>query len=144
MTTIRAFFFKLGHFFPIFEKGQESPEKWKYLNIKKLKVTFMIRTKILHKYEFYGLVLQKVCRIIKLSQKTWLKPCLAWIQNEKQKQNMTLKKKYLRWWMIQLLQRTPIEIKLMTAEKGRSLLVSEPIYLISKWLSESFFGNSNE
>ena len=46
--------------------------------------------------------------------------------------------------MIQLFQRTNIEIKLVTAEKGRSLLVSEPIYHISKWLSESFFGNSNE
>ena len=37
----------------------------------------MIRTKILHKYEFYELVLQNVCRIIKVSQKTWLKPCIG-------------------------------------------------------------------
>ena len=48
MTTIKAFFSKLGHFFPIFEKGQERPPLPPPLVTRLVPVEFVVGQLVLH------------------------------------------------------------------------------------------------
>ena len=53
----------------------------------------------------HGLVLKTVHRVIKFNQNAWLKPYTVMNTDLEQKQKMILKKVFLSWWIMQLLQK---------------------------------------
>ena len=52
-----------------------------------------------------GLVLKKVCQVIKFNQNAWLKPYIDINTYLRKKQKMILKKNSLSWWITQFLQK---------------------------------------
>ena len=91
----------------------------------------------------HGLILKKVHKVIQLYQEAWLKPCID--------MNIELRKKAKNYFEKDLFKlmnnavfgktmanvRKHRDIKLVTTDKRRNRLVSEPNYHATKWFSEN-------
>ena len=92
----------------------------------------------------HGLVLKKVQRVIKFNQKAWLKPYIDINTRLKQKVKNNFEKDFLKL-MNNAVFRKPVEnvrkhrnIKLVTTERRRNYLVSEPNYYTMKLFTEKW------
>ena len=89
------------------------------------------------------LILKKVHRVIKFNQEAWLKPYI-YMNTELRKQAKTDFEKYFFKLMNNSMFRKTMDnvrkhraIKLVTTDKRRNQLVSEPNYHTTKWFSEN-------
>ena len=99
------------------------PERMKIGKCKKLvrnlydKKNYVVHIRSLKQALNHGLILKKVHRVIQFYQKAWLKPYID--------MNTDLRKKVKN------------DIKLVTTDKRKNRLVSEPNYHTTKWFSEN-------
>ena len=91
----------------------------------------------------HGLILRKVLRVTKFNQSAWLNPFIDTnIDLGKNQKNMILKKIFLSWWVMQFLEKLwkmwekNIYIKLVTKERRRNYLISEPNYHTTNFITE--------
>ena len=91
-----------------------------------------------------GLILKKVHRVIKFNQKAWLKPYIDMDTKLRQKAKNNFEKDFLKL-MNNIVFGKAIEnvrkyrnIKLVTTERRRNYLVSEPNYHTNKFFTENF------
>ena len=80
----------------------------------------------------HGLVLKKVHRVIQFNQEAWLKPYID--MNTKLRKEAKMNNAVFRKTMENV--RKHKDIKLVTTNKRRNYLVSEPSYHVTKWFSE--------
>ena len=98
------------------------------------KTEYVIHIRNLKQALNHGLEWQKVHRIIKFNQKAWLNPCIDENTDLRKKEKMILKNIFLNWWIMQFsaklwkMWKKNRNIKLVTIEKRRNYLVSEPNY----------------
>ena len=92
----------------------------------------------------HGLVLKKVQRVIKFNQKAWLKPYIDINTRRRQKVKNNFEKDFLKL-INNAVFRKPVEnvrkhrnIKLVTTERRRNYLVSEPNYYTMKLFTEKW------
>ena len=76
---------------------------------------------------------EKFHRVIKFTQNVWLKPYIDMNTDLRKKQKLILKKIFLSWWIMTVLEKQwkmleNTDIKLVTTERRRNCLVSEPNY----------------
>ena len=76
---------------------------------------------------------EKFHRVIKFTQNVWLKPYIDMNTDLRKKQKLILKKFFLSWWIMTVLEKQwkmleNTDIKLVTTERRRNCLVSEPNY----------------
>ena len=90
----------------------------------------------------HGLILKKVHRVMQFNQEAWLKPCIN-LKTELRKQaNNDFEKDFHKlmnnavFGKIMENVRKHRDIKLVTTDKRRNQLVSEPNYHTTKWFSE--------
>ena len=84
----------------------------------------------------HGLIIKKVHRVIQFNQKAWLKPYVDINPKLRKEAKMILKRISLSLW-IMLFSEKHRDIKLITTDKGRNQLASEPIYHTTKYFSEN-------
>ena len=95
----------------------------------------------------HGLILKKVHRVMQFNQEAWLKPCIN-LKTELRKQaNNDFEKDFHKlmnnavFGKIMENVRKHRDIKLVTTDKRRNQLVSEPNYHTTKWFSEKTISN---
>ena len=93
-----------------------------------------------------GLILKKVHRVIQVNQKAWLKPYIDMNTKLRIKANNEFEKGFFKLMNNAVLGKTMEnvrkhrDIKLVTTEKWRNQLVSEPNYHTTKYFSKNLFG----
>ena len=91
----------------------------------------------------HGLILKKVHRVIQFFQKAWLKPCIDMNTKLRKKAKNDFKKDFFKLMNKAVFGKTMENlrkhryIKLVTTDKRRNRLVSEPNYHTTKWFSEN-------
>ena len=91
----------------------------------------------------HGLILKKVHRVIQFFQKAWLKPCIDMNTKLRKKAKNDFKKDFFKLMNNAVFGKTMENlrkhryIKLVTTDKRRNRLVSEPNYHTTKWFSEN-------
>ena len=122
------------------------PEKLKINKVKNLicnlcdKENYVCHIRLLQQALNHELILKKVHRVIQFNQETWLKPYID-MNTELRKQAKNDSEKYFYKLMNNVGKtmenvRKHRDIKLVTTDKRRNQLVSEPNYHITKWFSE--------
>ena len=107
------------------------------------KIKYVIHIINLQQALNFGLVLKKVHRVIKFNQNTWLKPYIHMNSVLSKKQKMILKKIFFKLINDAVFGRTiknmrkNRDIKLVTTERRRNFLVSEPNYHTKKFFTEN-------
>ena len=87
--------------------------------------------------------MKKVNKTIKFTQKASLEPYIKTNTDLRKKQQMILKKTFLSWWITQVLEKLwkmlkkYRDIKLVTTERRRNYLVSEPNYYTARFFTEN-------
>ena len=90
----------------------------------------------------HGLMLKKVHRVIQFNQEAWLKPYIKMNTKLRTEAKNDFEKDFLKFMNNSISGKTMEnvtkhrDIKLVTAEKRRNQLVSEPIYHTTKYFSE--------
>ena len=111
------------------------------------KAEYVIHIKNLKQELNHGLILKNVHRVIKINQKAWLKPYIDMNSKLRQKAN-NLEKDFFKLMNNAVFGKTMEnvrkyrKIKLVTTERGRNYLVSEPNY--HKGFHRKFINNRNE
>ena len=137
------------------------PERMRLKNVEKLvanlhdKTEYVKHIRNLKEPVNYRLILKKVHRVIKFKQTAWLKPYIDMNTKLRQKAKTNFEKDFLKLMNYAVFGK-PFEktyarkhenIKLVTAERRRNYLVSEPNYQTKKFLTENLFAidekNSN-
>ena len=91
----------------------------------------------------HGLILKKVHRVIQFNQKSWLKPYIDMNTELRKQVKNDFEKDFYKLMNNSVFGRTFInvrkqrDIKLVTTDKRRNQLVSEPNYHTTKWFSEN-------
>ena len=91
----------------------------------------------------HGLILKKVHRVIQFFQKAWLKPCIDMNTKLRKKAKNDFKKDFFKLMNNAVFGKTMENlrkhryIKLVTTDKRRNRLVSEPNHHTTKWFSEN-------
>ena len=124
------------------------PERMKIENVKKLVANLHDKTKcVIHMKNLkqalnHGLVLKKVSRVIKCNKNSWLKPyvdmdidLIKKPKNDFQKDFFKLIKNAVFRKVMENV-RKHRDIRLVTTERGRNDLVSEPNYYTAKFFAE--------
>ena len=122
------------------------PEKLKINKVKNLicnlcdKENYVCHIRLLQQALNHELILKKVHRVIQFNQEAWLKPYID-MNTELRKQAKNDSEKYFNKLMNNVGKtmenvRKHRDIKLVTTDKRRNQLVSEPNYHITKWFSE--------
>ena len=90
-----------------------------------------------------GLVLKKVYRVIKFNQKAWLNLYIDMSSNLRKKAKYNLEKDFFKLMNNSIFEKTMENvgknrnIKLVTTERGRNYLVSEPSYYTTKFFTDN-------
>ena len=90
----------------------------------------------------HGLILKKVHRVIQFNQKAWLKPCIDMNTELRKQAKNNFEKDFFKLMNNSVFGQTMgnvrkhIDIKLVTTDKRRNHLMSEPNYHTTKWFSE--------
>ena len=107
------------------------------------KKSYVVHTRSLKQALNHGLILKKVNRVIQFNQGAWLKPYID-MNNELRKQaKKDFEKDFYKLMNNSVFgktmenERKHRDIKLVTADKRRNQLVSEPNYYTTKWFSEN-------
>ena len=91
----------------------------------------------------HGLILKKVHRVIQFNQEAWLKPYIDMNTELRKQAKSDFEKDLLKLINNSVFRKTMEnvrkhrDIKLVTADKRRNQLVSEPNYHTTKWISEN-------
>ena len=124
------------------------PEKLKINKIKKLicdlsgKENYVCHIKLLQQALNHGLILKKVQRVIQFNQEAWLKPYIDMNTELRKQPKKDFKKDFYKLMNNAVFGKTMEnvrkhrDIKLVTIDKRRNQLVSEPNYHTIKWFSE--------
>ena len=124
------------------------PEKIKINKIKKLicnlsdKENYVCHIRLLQQALNHGLILKKVHRVIQFNQEAWLKPCIDRNTELRKQPKNDFEKDFYKLMNNAVFGKTVEnvrkrrDIKLITANKRRNQLVSEPNYHTTKWFSE--------
>ena len=119
-------------------------KKWKLINAASLYAICMTKNYVVHARTLkqalnHGLVIQKVHRAIKLNQKLWLKPYVEINTKLRTKAKNDFEKDFFKLMNNSVFRKTMEnvrkhrDIKLVTTDKRRNELVSEPNYHPTKW-----------
>ena len=98
----------------------------------------------------HGLALKKVHRVIKFDQNAWIKAYIDMKTDLRKVAKYNLQKYFFKLMNHAILGKTTgnvkkhRDIKLVSREKARNCLVSEPNYLTTKFFYRTFFGFRNE
>ena len=103
----------------------------------------------------HGLIFKKVYRLIIFNQKDWLKPCIDMTTELRQKAKNNFEKDFLKLMNNSVFEKTMEnvrkyrDIKVVTTERRRNYLVSEPNYHTTKFFTENLLSigmkkNSNK
>ena len=125
------------------------PERMKIDKCKKLvcnsydKKSYIVHISSLKQALNYGLLLKKVHRIIQFNQEAWLKPYIDMNTKLRKQANNYFEKDFFKLMNNSMFGKTienvrkHRDIKLVTSDKRRNQLVSEPNSHTKKWLSEN-------
>ena len=125
------------------------PERMKIDKCSKLvcnlydKKNHVLHTRSLRQVLNHGLMLKKVHRVIQFNKKAWLKPYIDMNTELRKQVKNDFEKDFFKLMNNSVLGKTMEnvrkhrDIKLVTTNKKRSQLVSEPNYHTTKWFSES-------
>ena len=125
------------------------PERMKIEKVEKLvanlhdKTEYVIHIRNLKQALNHGLILKKVHRVIKFNQKDWLKPYIAMNTELRQKAKNYFEKDFFKLMNNAVFGKTMEnvrkhrDIKLVTTERRRNYLVSEPNYHTTKFFTET-------
>ena len=125
------------------------PERMKIDKCSKLvcnlydKKNHVLHTRSLRQVLNHGLMLKKVHRVIQFNKKAWLKPYIDMNTELRKEVKNDFEKDFFKLMNNSVLGKTMEnvrkhrDIKLVTTNKKRSQLVSEPNYHTTKWFSES-------
>ena len=123
------------------------PERKKIKKVEKFvtnlydKNEYVIHIRNLRQALNYGLVLKKVHRVIKFNQKDWLKPYIDMNTKLRQKAENNFEKDFFKFMIKAVFGKTMENvrkyrvIKLVTTERRRNYLVSEPNYHTAKFFT---------
>ena len=107
------------------------------------KKNYVVHIRSLKQVLNHGLLLNKFHRVIQFNQEAWLKPYIE-MNNELRKQAKNgFEKDFFKFMNNSVFGKTmenvrkPRDIKLVTTDKRRNQLVSEPNYHTKKWFSEN-------
>ena len=126
------------------------PERMKLEKVEKLatnlhgKTEYAIHIRNLKQALNHGLILKNVHRVIRFNQKAWLKPYIDISTKLRQKVQKKFKKGFFKLMNNAVFGKTMenvrkhINIKLVTTERRRNYLVSEPNNLTMKFFTEKF------
>ena len=118
------------------------PERMKIDKCKKLvcnlndKKSYVVYIRPLKQALNYGLILEKVHRVIQFNQEAWLKPYID-LNTELKKQDFFKLMNNSVFGKTMETARKHRDIKLVTTDKRRNQLASEPNYHTTKWFSEN-------
>ena len=107
------------------------------------KKTHVVHIRSLKQVLNHGLILKKVHRVIQFNQKAWLKPYIDMNTKLRKKAKNDFEKDFFKLINNAVFGKTMqnlrkhIDIKLVTTDRGRNRLVSEPNYHTTKWFSEN-------
>ena len=125
------------------------PKRMKIGTCKKLvynlydKKNYVFHMRSLKQVLNHGLILKKVHRVIQFNQEAWLKPYIDMNTKLRKKAKNDFKKDFLKSINNAVFGKTMEnvrkhrDIKLVTTDKRRDQLVSEPNYHTTKWFSEN-------
>ena len=132
------------------------PERMKINKYSKLTCTlydkenYVVHIRALKKALNHGLVLKKVYRVIELRQEAWMKPYIDMntklrtdAKNDFEKDFFKLKDNSVFGNTMENV-RNHRDIKIVTTNKQRNKLASEPNYHTTKYISKKFIDNGNE
>ena len=129
------------------------PEKMKISKRKKLvsnfydKKIYVVHIRSLKQALNHGLILKKVHRVIQFNQKAWLKPYIDMNTEKRKEAKNDFERDFFKLMNNAVFGETMEnvrkhrDIKLVTTDKRRNRLVSEPNYHTSKWFSENLLAN---
>ena len=121
-------------------------EKKKIEKVEKLvaklheKTEYVIHIRNLKEALNHGLVLKKVHRVNKFNQNAWLKPCIVMNRDLRKKANNDFEKTFFNNAVFKKAienVRKYTDTKLVTTERKRNYLVSEPHYHTTKFFTEN-------
>ena len=129
------------------------PEKIKINKIEKLicnlsdKKNYVCHIKFLQQALKHGLILKKIHRVIQFNQEAWLKSYIDMNTELRKQAKNDLEKDFYKLINNAVFEKTMEnvrkhrDIKLVTADKRRNQLVSEPNYHTTKWFSEKLLAS---
>ena len=129
------------------------PERMKISKRKKLvsnfydKKIYVVHIRSLKQALNHGLILKKVHRVIQFNQKAWLKPYIDMNTEKRKEAKNDFERDFFKLMNNAVFGETMEnvrkhrDIKLVTTDKRRNRLVSEPNYHTSKWFSENLLAN---
>ena len=132
------------------------PERAKINKCKKFtcsiedKEKYVVHIRALKQAPDYGLKFKNVHRVIKFNQKAWLKPYIDINTKLRKEAKNSFEKDFFKLMNKSVFGKTMenvrnyMDIKLVTTNKRRKRLVSEPIYHTHKFFFRIFNGNRNE
>ena len=106
------------------------------------KKNYVVHIRSLKQALNHGLILKKVHRVIQFNQKAWLKPCIDMNTELRKQAKNNFEKDFFKLMNNSVFGQTMgnvrkhIDIKLVTTDKRRNHLMSEPNYHTTKWFSE--------
>ena len=124
------------------------PERMKIGKCKKLacnlydKKNYVVHIRSLKQALNHGLILKKVHRVTQFYQEAWLKPYIDKNTEKRKEAKNEFEKDFFKLMNNAIFGKTMenvrkhIDIKLVTTDKRRNKLVSEPNYHTTKWFSE--------
>ena len=107
------------------------------------KKNYVVHMRSLKQVLNHGLILKKVHRVIQFNQEAWLKPYIDMNTKLRKKAKNDFKKDFFKLINNAVFGKTMEnvrkhrDIKLVTTDKRRDQLVSEPNYHATKWFSEN-------
>ena len=125
------------------------PERMKIDKCKKLvcnlydKKNYVVHIRSLKQALSHGLILKKIYRVIQFNQEAWLEPYIDMNTELRKQEKMILKKEFYKLMNNDVFGKTMEnvrkykDIKLVTTDKRRNQLVSEPNYHTTKWFAEN-------
>ena len=114
------------------------------------KSEYIIQIRNLNQALNHGLVLKKVHRVIKFDQNAWIKAYIDMKTDLRKVAKYNLEKNFFKLMNHAIFGKTTGnvrkhgDVKLVSREKTRNYLVSEPNYLTTKFFYRTFFGFRNE
>ena len=125
------------------------PERMKIDKCKKLvcnlydKKNYVVHIRSLKQALSHGLILKKIYRVIQFNREAWLEPYIDMNTELRKQEKMILKKEFYKLMNNDVFGKTMEnvrkykDIKLVTTDKRRNQLVSEPNYHTTKWFAEN-------
>ena len=107
------------------------------------KKSYVVRIRSLKQALHHGLILKKVHRVIQFNQEAWLKPYIDMNTELRKQAKIEFEKDFYKLMNNSVFGKTVENvrkhraIKLVTTDKRRNQLVSEPNYHAAKWFSEN-------